>query len=169
MKFILPALSLLLLGFQADAWTLRKLGRSRQKMKVAYRHEDLLFTRQTLHSRHRHRLRSVADMQRIHKTAYWGTMSLGTPPQPFKVIFDTGSGNLIIPSSQCTGGGCKPHRKYERNASSTAVPVTNEKGEGSSEITFGTGQISGDFFKDNMCLGQEICIDVNFIAADRES
>jgi hypothetical protein len=96
-------------------------------------------------------------------------MSLGTPPQPFKVIFDTGSGNLIIPSSQCTGGGCNPHRKYFKNASSTAVPVTNEKGEGSSEITFGTGQISGDFFKDKMCLGQDICIDANFIAADRES
>jgi hypothetical protein len=96
-------------------------------------------------------------------------MSLGTPPQQFKVIFDTGSGNLIVPSSECTVAGCQPHRKYSRKASSTSQAVTNEKGEGNAEISFGTGQIAGDFVRDKLCIGESLCIDSSFIAADRES
>jgi len=177
MKISAVVSTLLLLAGSADSWFLRRRSSGQVSTKVARRHEAWLFTRQTLrhrrnHGATRHKVKNAKNAfqtQIVHKTAYWGTMSLGTPPQPFKVIFDTGSGNLIIPSSKCTDGGCKPHRKYEKNASSTAVPVTNEKGEGSSEITFGTGQISGDFFKDKMCLGRDVCTDVNFIAADRES
>ena len=96
-------------------------------------------------------------------------MSLGTPPQHFKVIFDTGSGTLIVPSADCNVPGCLPHRKYPKNSSSTAVAVTNERGEDSTEITFGTGQISGGFFRDKPCIGSSIGIDANFIAADRET
>jgi len=140
---------------------------------MAIRHEALLFTRQTMRQRHRQghnlRYRTTNVMQRIHKTAYWGSVSLGSPPQQFKVIFDTGSGNLIVPSSECSVPGCAPHRKYHRNASTSSQAVTNEKGEGSSEISFGTGQIAGDFFRDKMCIGDALCIDSSFIAADRET
>jgi hypothetical protein len=108
-------------------------------------------------------------MQRIHKTAYWGSISIGTPPQHFKVIFDTGSGNLIVPSSQCNVPGCKPHKKYESKSSTSSMAVQNENGEGNAEISFGTGQIAGDFYRDRMCIGDSLCIDSSFIAADRES
>jgi len=174
MKFSLN----LLLSFsalaQAAAWNLRKTQEryqeaavSHAKARVAIRHEALLFARQTLHQGARHR--STEATKRIHKTAYWGAMSLGTPPQQFKVIFDTGSGNLIVPSASCTVPGCQPHHKYANNASTTAEAIVNEKGEGSSEITFGTGQIEGDFFQDNLCIGDSLCITANFIAAERET
>merc|ERR1719161_739858 len=107
-------------------------------------------------------------MELVHKTAYWGEVSMGTPPQTFSVIFDTGSGNLILPSDSCNGAGCKPHRKYEKGKSSSAQAITNERGESSSEITFGTGQISGDFYKDRLCMG-DLCSDTGFIAATEES
>merc|ERR1740127_126024 len=140
-------------------------------MKVALRHESLLFARQTVHHHHHQGafLQSLSEVQRIHKTAYWGTIELGTPPQKFKVIFDTGSGNLIVPSSQCSVPGCKPHKKYDSKSSTSSMIVQNEKGEGHAEISFGTGQIAGDFFKDKMCIGESICIDASFIAADHES
>merc|ERR1719210_3261030 len=108
-------------------------------------------------------------MKVVHKTAYWGQMTLGTPPQQFKVIFDTGSGNLIVPAADCNAPGCNPHKKYDSKASHTSSFVSNEKGEGSSEITFGTGQVSGNFFKDSLCIGDSLCFDANFIAADKMS
>jgi len=105
----------------------------------------------------------------VHKTAYWGSMSIGSPPQPFKVIFDTGSGNLIVPSSSCTVPGCQPHKKYDQKASTSGQSVENEQGEASSEITFGTGQIEGGFVRDKMCIGDSLCMTANFIAAEKET
>jgi len=137
---------------------------------VARRHMSWMFTPETLKA-HKGKKAGAALLQTriVHKTAYWGSMTIGSPPQDFKVIFDTGSGNLIVPSSECNGAGCKPHHKYTKSASNSAMAVTNENGESSSEITFGTGQISGDFFKDQMCIGENMCFEGNFIAATQES
>ncbi|CAG9315216.1 unnamed protein product [Blepharisma stoltei] len=50
---------------------------------------------------------------------YYGPISIGTPPQPFTVVFDTNSPLLWVPSKTCTSLACHTHHTYNSAASST--------------------------------------------------
>lgn len=82
-------------------------------------------------------------------TEYYGLITLGTPPQSFQVIFDTGSSNLWVPSSKCAIliGSCGSHAKYSSKKSTTYV-----KDGTSFLITYGSGSVSGFLSKDSLGL-----------------
>merc|ERR1719443_2667564 len=94
------------------------------------------------------------------RNAYFGTVNVGSPPQPFKVVFDTGSGHLILPSMYCHSETCKAHSRYKRSASSTArdidwngtlTPPNTPRDQ--ITVAFGTGDVTGVFVEDIVCLG----------------
>ncbi|XP_027562059.1 embryonic pepsinogen-like [Neopelma chrysocephalum] len=69
---------------------------------------------------------------------YYGTISIGTPPQDFSVVFDTGSSNLWVPSVSCTSLACQTHQVFDPSKSSTY------KSTGQSlSIHYGTGEMEG--------------------------
>ncbi|GCC34021.1 hypothetical protein chiPu_0012494 [Chiloscyllium punctatum] len=71
-------------------------------------------------------------------TQYGGEISIGTPPQNFTVVFDTGSSNLWVPSVYCYSRACKDHDRFIPDKSSTYT----RDGRPFS-IHYGTGSLTG--------------------------
>jgi len=127
---------------------------------------------------HRSHRKKKGSGDEVHASEYFGKITIGTPPQEFTVVFDTGSGNLLIPSKQCTDEACTTHKRFDAYKSSSAVdiafadepdkPVSKGGDRDVVTITFGTGEISGVFIKDTICVGA-ICTHADFVVATEES
>ncbi|KAM9268618.1 LOW QUALITY PROTEIN: pepsin B-like [Morus bassanus] len=72
---------------------------------------------------------------------YFGEISIGTPPQNFLVLFDTGSSNLWVPSTYCQTPGCTNHARFKSSLSSTfsdiSVTYTLSYGFSDMSVEFG--------------------------------
>jgi cathepsin D len=84
----------------------------------------------------------------ISNSQYVGKIGVGTPPQYFDVIFDTGSSNLWINSVDCQDEACLIHHQFNHDLSSSYKRL-----DMSMDVQFGTGKIEGQLAEDTFTLG----------------
>ncbi|XP_060259843.1 pepsin A-like [Ovis aries] len=75
---------------------------------------------------------------------YIGTIAIGTPPQEFTVIFDTGSSDLWVPSIHCHSPSCYEHNLFNPHKSTTFKLLDNRI-----DLIYASGSIEG-------VLGQDV-------------
>ncbi|XP_043828009.1 pepsin A-like [Dromiciops gliroides] len=79
---------------------------------------------------------------------YHGTIGIGTPPQEFKVVFDTGSANFWVPSVLCYSPACHYHPRFDPQQSSS-FKATQQ----TFSIAYGTGSMTGVLAYDTVKIG----------------
>ena len=79
---------------------------------------------------------------------YYADINIGTPPQTFSVIVDTGSATIAVPCRGCDCG--KQHHYFDISDSSSATVTTKSYRQCYSEGSCNEGQI----VKDKICLGE---------------
>jgi hypothetical protein len=115
-------------------------------------------------------------------TEYFGEVAVGSPPQVFNLVFDTGSGNIVLPTVKCHNEVCMQHRRFQSASSKSAVqlayedetPVADGQGDrDTTTITYGTGKLTGEYIRDSVCIGTSVddrtCATADFLGVTTES
>jgi len=94
----------------------------------------------------------IIPQKNFWDSEYYGPITIGTPPQNFTVIFDTGSATLWVPSIHCNdfkkSPGCQNHARYDAVKSSTYVSVNKTY-----ILPYGSGTVIGYTSSDVANLG----------------
>lgn len=128
------------------------------------------------------------DDQSPDRTFYVGRLLVGQPERRLLVAFDTGFGQVVLPSPECVSATCLEHRCYPPEASGSAVDI-NANGApvqdgirlaghhvtrdtisiGFSSHDLGDGKVTGELVKERVCLesqrGPDTCAQVGLVAA----
>ena len=94
--------------------------------------------------------KSPVIIKNFENAQYWIEIEIGTPPQKFTVVPDTGSSNLWVPSKKCasTNIACRIHSQYDSGASTTYVANGTAYA-----IRYGSGECSGFMSQDRVSAG----------------
>merc|ERR1719265_662875 len=85
----------------------------------------------------------ISDYQNAQ---YYGPIEVGG--QTFKVIFDTGSSNLLVPGKACSWHTCWLHPRYDESKS----PDFKKDGR-DFQVQYGSGPVKGVFNQDTVKVG----------------
>ncbi|KAI8384312.1 aspartic peptidase domain-containing protein [Radiomyces spectabilis] len=97
-----------------------------------------------------HSFLATKEKQVSYQHGYYGEIYIGEPPQKFNVVFDTGSADVWVVSSNCvTVDTCKHHRQFVTNAS-TSYSSYGDDGDETIEVNYGSGQIRAHLGRDKI-------------------
>ncbi|KAK3548982.1 hypothetical protein QTP70_024807 [Hemibagrus guttatus] len=83
----------------------------------------------------------------VFQSYYFGVISVGTPPQSFEVLFDTGSSNLWVNSVYCSTQACTAQTQFNPQQSSTYQSTSQ-----TFYLPYGAGALNGVFGYDTVTL-----------------
>ncbi|KAF8222084.1 aspartic peptidase A1 [Tricholoma matsutake] len=80
---------------------------------------------------------------------YLATVQIGTPPQNFVMLMDSGSADMWVGSENCQSqqGGCGNHRFLGAQSSSSFKNSTTQF-----QVTYGTGNVAGNVVRDTLAI-----------------
>ena len=88
-------------------------------------------------------------LHNFRETQYFGTISIGTPPQSFSVVFDTGSSNTWVPGLACQAPSCITRPRFNSTASASC-----KRSDRALLVRFGTGEVEGRVSHDTVAFQQ---------------
>ncbi|KAI8849599.1 aspartic peptidase domain-containing protein [Chytridium lagenaria] len=94
---------------------------------------------------------TVLDVINNRDRGYFVQVEIGSPPQRFNVVIDTGSSTLWVGASEC-GGNCNSANYFDNRASSTYAVAPRFRGA-IGTISYGSGTITGRLVTDQVNLG----------------
>lgn len=104
-----------------------------------------------------------------YKSLYVGELFVGTPPKKFSFIFDTGSGNTVLPNVDCVEISCLNKTLYDRKNSTTSENITDDSSphfpNQRVHIRYGDGDLTGSFVRDRICISENLCVHLNMVEA----
>ncbi|EGZ23491.1 cathepsin-like aspartic protease A1 [Phytophthora sojae] len=84
-------------------------------------------------------------LENFDQMQFFGSIGVGSPPQRFQVIFDTGSSDIWLPETNCAD--CAGSRRY-----SAAVSLSHEALDEPFRLEYGSGNASGRVVREQISL-----------------
>lgn len=130
--------------------------------------------------------KAILSMESDVASFYVGDISIGYPAQTLSVVFDTSSGNVLLPHRGCRSRSCLEHHRYSPWESLTSMDANTAGGavrDGHrfaprnmsrdgvvveyTQSDLGEGQVQAVLVRDSVCVGAEAnaCVDMSVLAA----
>lgn len=108
--------------------------------------------------------RATAGISMVNQqsdASYFATVNIGTPPQPFNVILDTGSSDLWVADASCTT--CSLSTPLFVAGNSTTIQLSAS----GTNIKYGSGEVAGQIGRDTVSMGGFTVTQQTFLAVDQ--